>query len=321
MRKMQFGLALAACGLLAITPAVAMAQQKGQKTQAPAVDVTQPASFGSARLSSGFTPDPYRIDIYSGGSIDASTIANGCVGMVARAPDFELTYSAGGLPLIFGVTSEADTTLVINGPDGRWYCDDDSGDGSNPLMRIPNPPSGVYDVYVGAYGGDSGASQLYVTELESNLLGRASSEDPSNSGSSGGALDPFAAANYGSVALQAGFTPDPQVLSLRAGGTVNAQTVSSSCSGFVSRSPDLELSYSPGSLPLIISVDSSADTTLVINGPDGRYYCDDDGGESGGNPSIRFDRPGAGTYDIWVGTYRSGQSQPASLYVSEVNSR
>ena len=73
--------------------------------------------------------------------MDATTIANGCVGMVARAPDFQLTYGAGSLPLIFGVTSENDTTLVINGPDGRWYCDDDSGDGTNPLMSIPNPPS------------------------------------------------------------------------------------------------------------------------------------------------------------------------------------
>ncbi|MFC5346219.1 peptidase [Brevundimonas staleyi] len=316
--KIGFGLAVVACGVLALTTGAA-AQDKGQKNQTLTVDVTLPATFGSTRLSSGFTPDPYRVDIYSGGTIDATTVANGCVGMVARAPDFELTYSAGSLPLIFGVTSDADTTLVINGPNGRWYCDDDSGDGTNPLMRIPNPPSGVYDVYVGAYGGNSGSSQLYITELESNLLGRSGSSSNNNTSSSG-VLDPFAAANYGRVELRAGFTPDPYQVNMRAGGSTDAQNVSSNCRGFVSRAPDVELSYTAGSLPLVLSVDSASDTTLVVNGPDGRWYCDDDGGNGSLNPALRFNNPQTGTYDIWVGTYSSGASQPARLDISELYS-
>ena len=319
--NIRFGAAMMACSILALaaSPGTAAAQQKGQKSQAPAVDITQNATFGSINLSSGFTPDPYRVDMYSGGDVDAATIVAGCVGMVARAPDFELSYSAGSLPLIFGVTSENDTTLVINGPDGRWYCDDDSGDGTNPLMSIPNPQSGTYDVFVGAYGGNGASAQLYMTELNGNAYGDGgSSNDNSNYA---GAVDPFAAANYGTVTLRAGFTPDPQVISIRAGGSVNAENVASNCRGYISRSPDLELSYTSGSLPLIISVDSGSDTTLVINGPDGRWYCDDDGGENGTNPAMRINDPQSGTYDIWVGTYSSGQSQPASLNISELYSQ
>lgn len=318
--KTGSGLALALCGALVLAAGPSLAAplggQKGQKSSAPVVDVTQNATFGSTSLRSGFTPDPYRVDMYSGGDVDATTIASGCVGMVARAPDFELTYSAGSLPLIFGVTSDNDTTLVINGPDGSWYCDDDSGDGTDPLMSIPDPQSGVYDVYVGAYGGNGATAQLYITELSSNIDGGTT-----NSGNYAGAVDPFAAANYGTVTLRAGFTPDPRVVSMRAGGSVNAENVASGCRGYISRAPDLELSYSPGSLPLIISVDSGSDTTLVINGPDGRWYCDDDGGNNGTNPALRWDNPMSGTYDIWVGTYSSGASQPASLNISELYSQ
>ena len=75
------------------------------------------------------------------------------------------------------------------------------------------------------------------------------------------------------------------------------------------------------SLPLIISVASSADTTLVVNAPDGSFYCDDDGGVNGSNPSVRFNNPQSGRYEIWVGTYRSGSPQAARLHISEVSSQ
>ena len=316
--KTGFGLALAVSAALAMSAGAAVAAppsgQKGQKTQTPSVDISQNATFGSISLSSGFTPDPYRIDMFSGGGVDATTVADGCVGMVATAPDFQLTYSAGSLPLIFGVTSDNDTTLVINGPNGRWYCDDDSGDGTNPLMSIPDPQSGVYDVFVGAYGGNGGAAQLYITELSGNTYGGG---DQSNYA---GAVDPFEAANYGTVTLSAGFTPDPQRISMRAGGSIDAQNIASHCRGFVTRAPDLELSYSAGSLPLILSVESSSDTTLVVNSPDGLWYCDDDGGNGSLNPALHIENPASGTYDIWVGTYSSGTSQPARLDISELYS-
>ena len=135
------------------------------------------------------------------------------------------------------------------------------------------------------------------------------------------AQDINARANYGELSLESGFTPDPRVISLQAGGERAAQNLSSSCSGFVTNSPDVRLHYDAGSLPLIISVDSGSDTTLIVNAPDGSYYCDDDGGVNGLNPAVRFNRPMSGRYEIWVGTYSSGSTQPARLYISEVSSR
>lgn len=133
-------------------------------TPAVAQDVSQRPNFGSQRLSAGFTPDPYRIDVVAGGSIDASHLGRGCVGNISNAPDFELTYSAGGLPLVFRTRSSEDTTLVINGPDGRWYCDDDSWGDGDAEVRFNNPQSGVYDVWIGTYGQSPASGALIITE-------------------------------------------------------------------------------------------------------------------------------------------------------------
>ena len=127
--------------------------------------------------------------------------------------------------------------------------------------------------------------------------------------------------NYGELTLESGFTPDPRVINLRAGGDRDAQNLSSSCRGSITNAPDVRLHYDAGSLPLIISVASGADTTLVVNAPDGSYYCDDDGGVNGLNPAVRFNRPQSGRYEIWVGTYSSGTTQPAELHISEVGSQ
>lgn len=135
------------------------------------------------------------------------------------------------------------------------------------------------------------------------------------------AQDYNARANYGELSLESGFTPDPRVISLRAGGDQAARNLSSSCSGFVTNAPDVRLHFDAGSLPLIISVDAGSDTTLIVNAPDGSYYCDDDGGVNGLNPSVRFNRPMSGRYEIWVGTYSSGSTQPARLHISEVSSQ
>lgn len=131
---------------------------------AAAQDPGLTANFGERRLSVGFTPDPYSVDVVAGGSIDASRLGGSCVGKISSAPDFQLTYSAGSLPLVFRTRSGEDTTLVINAPNGRWYCDDDSYGDGDALVRFNAPQSGVYDVWIGTYGDTPAAGQLQITE-------------------------------------------------------------------------------------------------------------------------------------------------------------
>lgn len=132
---------------------------------ASAQDYSLPPTFGSVSLNPGFMPDPHQVQVVAGGSIDASSIDNTCVGLIADAPDYRLQYGAGGAQLFIGVTSAADTTLVVNGPDGSWYCDDDSN-GLNPLVGGAGPDAGQYDIWIGTYGDDTAAATLFITEYD-----------------------------------------------------------------------------------------------------------------------------------------------------------
>ena len=126
----------------------------------------------------------------------------------------------------------------------------------------------------------------------------------------------------GELTLSSGFRGDPRIIPVTAGGTNNAARTANGCTGFISDRPDVRLNYTNtgGSLPLIISVGAVGDTTLVVNGPDGRWYCDDDSGNAD-NPSVRFARPQTGRYEIWIGTYASGRSEAARLHISELTSQ
>jgi hypothetical protein len=131
---------------------------------ASAQNVSLTPSYGSVSLSPGFMPDPYEIDVVAGGSIDAASIEGNCVGMIADAPDFRLQYTGGGSQLFVGVVSSTDTTLVVNGPDGTWYCDDDSN-GFNPVVGGDSPDAGQYDIWVGTYGDGTAPATLFITEF------------------------------------------------------------------------------------------------------------------------------------------------------------
>src|SRR5690606_25963391 len=90
------------------------------------------------------------------------------------APDFDLYWGAGnsGLPLVISANSQTDTTLVVRTPSGQWLCEDDGGfNGMNPGMRIDNPQAGLYDIWVGTYGGGTAQATLRISELTSHYAG------------------------------------------------------------------------------------------------------------------------------------------------------
>jgi len=131
---------------------------------ASAQDINGPPTYGNFQLSAGFMPDPQYADVLSGGRTDASRIS-GCRGFIATNPDVRIVYSAGNFPLSIWAESSGDTTLVINAPDGNWYCDDDSGGNLNPAIRFNRPMSGRYEVWVGTYGSTSNIqARVWVSE-------------------------------------------------------------------------------------------------------------------------------------------------------------
>lgn len=154
MKKAIIGAAIV-CGSIAAVAAVAQPNWQGSPL------------YGTHSLSGGFTPDPYRVSVTAGGSSNARTMGlpSGCVGNIAAAqPDVRLNFSAGSLPLTIKAESSSDTTLIINAPNGQWYCNDDSN-GFNPAVRFSPAMSGQYDIWVGTYGGGTASAQVLITEL------------------------------------------------------------------------------------------------------------------------------------------------------------
>lgn len=136
-------------------------------TPVVAQDSSLNAISGSVRLRSGFTPDPHRVQVTAGGSIDAyadTSLPGACVGNISNAPDYEVSYTAGSLPLVFRTVSSSDTTLIVNGPDGRWSCDDDSYGDGDAEVRYDRPQSGTYDVWIGKFQTGTASATLLITE-------------------------------------------------------------------------------------------------------------------------------------------------------------
>lgn len=134
---------------------------------AQAQDISATPTYGTQNLEAGFLPDPVSIDIAAGGGTEASVSGNGaCAGFHATAPDVDLNYTAGGATLYVHVTSDADTTLLINAPDGSWFCNDDTN-GLNPVVVFDPAQSGQYNIYVGTYdSGSTPPAQLHITEID-----------------------------------------------------------------------------------------------------------------------------------------------------------
>ena len=112
-----------------------------------------------------------------GGSTDAArTLGGACVGGIAEAPDYRIDFAAGQYVLQFYVRSNEDTTLVINAPDGSWYCNDDT-DGFDPAVFFQSPMSGQYDIWIGTFSGGIGTqATLYINRAEHPLLTSAGRE-------------------------------------------------------------------------------------------------------------------------------------------------
>jgi hypothetical protein len=125
---------------------------------------------------------------------------------------------------------------------------------------------------------------------------------------------------YGSTALTSGFVPDPFSVGMTGGGPVNTNYLGGGCYGYTSTAPSFSVNYTSGALPLLrLYFIGSGDTTLIVNAPSGSYFCVDD---SFGtlHPTIDFNSPASGRYDIWVATYAQGATIGGTLYVTENSS-
>jgi hypothetical protein len=126
---------------------------------------------GEVELAAGFLPQPYTLDMNVGGPVAAHDLelGPGCSGFTNPAPHLRLQWSgtAERLRIFFFAHGGADTTIIVNDPRGDWFCGDDSGGTTQPMVEFFRPRTGQYDIWVGTtQEGVTLSGTLYLTEEE-----------------------------------------------------------------------------------------------------------------------------------------------------------
>ena len=264
--------------------------------------------YGIHALAPGFSPAPATFDALSGGDIAVKSLNLGdnCLGYAASDPDFLIELTGEFSLITFLAASEADTTLIVNLPNGSWACNDDTN-GLNPALVFHSAPAGGYRVWIGSYAAETNdESVLYIAEAGPETLPTtATGPDPER--------DPL----YGETSLAPGFQPAPFTIQITGGGRnqVADHIEGDQCHGFVAEAPDFSIYLSDAFAEIWFAVFSPSNTTLLVNAADGSWHCNDD--HLGWNPGIGFSLPLDGLYNVWVGSAEEGNYAAAILYVTE----
>ncbi len=278
--------------------------------------------YGFVNLRQGFMPDPHIMNGMMGGTIQASQFSSSCRGTVNPQPSHVVRSQTGFRNIRFVVAGQGDSTLMVMLPNGQVLCDDDGGEGLNPLIQTASPPGDIR-IWVGVYS-QSNQGRPYtigITEYPhitaNNLTAPGPGPGPGPGPVPVSGIAPNAPPRYGVVNLRSGFLPDPHVVPGQAGGPIAAQNVDGSCRGHISAQPNHVLMSQTGFRQLRIAVNAgSLDTTLVVMLPNGQVVCNDD--SEGYNPLVAVSAP-PGPVRVWVGTYSPGRAGPYNIGFSELS--
>lgn len=107
---------------------------------------------------------PRSHSVIAGGNLNLSNCGSvPGVGYIVESPDFTLQYDAQGQgrALELRVNASCDAVILVNTASAQWQFNDDY-QGTDPGIRIPNAPSGQYDIWVGTYNESTCSAELIV---------------------------------------------------------------------------------------------------------------------------------------------------------------
>ncbi|MGV8025098.1 MAG: hypothetical protein AB2L18_00885 [Anaerolineaceae bacterium] len=127
---------------------------------------------------------------------------------------------------------------------------------------------------------------------------------------------------YGLADLQRGFSPDPYIVGVGAGGTFDTSAMNLAC-GFTTVAPTFSFSLSGGASEgflriYFVASDGGMDTKLLVHTPDQEWICiDNSSNSSGAGPVLDIEYAPSGSYAIWVGMPQSDVYAPGMLYITQ----
>jgi hypothetical protein len=274
--------------------------------------------FITINPEAGFPLDPFIISLQAGGPLDASTVAQECKGFVAKNPALTVNYKGKTEILKIFFYSDGDPVLLIQMPDGKFVCNDNTNAAlRDPTVTLTNPAQGRYNVWLGSAvardlipgflvfsgKGDMSAGGLALQ----NLVKRPAQPEVlplSNRLTSAATRVAEAAA---SVKTAENLTPGggPLTAQVTATGNLPAPEVAtgdSLCGGLITVAPNYAFEWSGQAKALGVMFEGNGDATVIVRRPDGRFVCADDAdGNANLNPLVILAGPTAGRYLVWVG--------------------
>lgn len=281
-------------------------------------------AYISLDLQAGFPLDPFFVSVNGGGELDASLLDAKCRGFINGNPTLSLNWSGKAEVARVFTFSDADPMLVVQTPDGKFLC----GDDSNPLVldpqvEIKNPSAGKYNIWVGSASKNQLLPTILVLTTRADVnasnfqlssLVKRPALPPENTtaphalqakiitdaiarykGTPGGPLD---AAPLKQAVSSAGTIP---VFDIDLGGA--------RCNGYVADTPDYVFDVPNGMEQFAVWFEGKQDASLLVVGPNGAAFCNDDSAAGNANPQLLITKPAPGKYAVFIG--RLNQDAPA----------
>jgi hypothetical protein len=322
---------LAALAAVVVTAGTSLAQDPTPTPQAEVAQQPAPAHI-TIDLAAGFPLDPFFVSVNGGGSVPASTLSPECTGYVQHDPTVTVHW-AGSAPFVNGfVFSDHDPVLVIRQPDGSYLCNDDANPLLlDPVIKITDPISGTYDVWVGSYSAQQLIPGVFVitgrpdvnlgTFALADLVRRApipeQAQEPVHQQDIAILLNTLNAAAAAKVAEGVSAAP----IEVTGGGDVPAFDLPLTdliCNGFINREPSYLFDWAGEADNLRVQFEGAQDTTLVVLTPSGAVLCADDA-EAGANlnPVLDITDPDPGNYAVFVGTLVPNNQVTGTLTITD----
>lgn len=301
-------------------------------TEAPAAEPD--TAFITINPAAGFPLDPFLLSLQGGGSVEASTLSEGCAGYIPANPTVAVDYKGKADLLKAFFYSDGDPTLVVQTPDGSYLCSDDTSRLIlDPTVEIAKPVQGRYNVWIGS---------AVATDLVPGFLVFTARADMDAARLALGSLvkrppaPAFLPTNprlaNAAKRIEEAKAAVKSVETLKAGGkavtkdftatgelpAVELQTGDTLCGGLVNVMPDYAFDWSGDAKSLNLVVEANVDTTLLVRAPDGSFLCADDAdGSNNLNPLLAIAKPSTGRYLVWVGRVDPSKPVTGKLTLTE----
>jgi hypothetical protein len=318
---------------LILTPAIAAPQsQQATVTAAPAGQATPAITTSAAAvagdpandrtvvtvgLQSDFILDPFLIPVAGKGERAAADLQKDCNGFVGNQPNATVNWSGQTDQVSIFVYSDGDPVLVIQRPDGSYVCNDDAGARTmEPLVKLQQPVTGTYKIYVGtAQKAEPALGFLAISkanlddaalaslDLSPMLRRHAQPQVQAPPRVDASELRPDQSPIFGSTVLAPGFKP-VQIFAA-GGGDIAAFEVQDgklTCAGYLSPTPSYSFAWKGGGPALRLFFDAlqNKDSGLAVVTPNRDVVCGMKASADSINPVVDISVPITGTYKVYV---------------------